>query len=63
MKIKVSDEFIIDTNRECYNNLGKLYTDGTGDFETLLDMGVWQEFLDGLSGKRFWMLDVVLVMR
>lgn len=56
MKIKVSDEFIIDTNRECYNNLGKLYTDGTGDFETLLDMGVWQEFLDGLSGKK--VLDV-----
>ncbi len=44
MKSKVNDEFIIDTNRECYNNLGKLYTDGTGDFETLLDMGVWQEF-------------------
>lgn len=41
MKSKVNDEFIIDTDRECYNNLGKLYTDGTGDFETLLDMGVW----------------------
>ena len=56
MKIKVSDEFIIDTNRECYNNLGKLYTDGADDFETLLDMGVWQEFLDGLGGKK--VLDV-----
>lgn len=56
MKSKVTDEFIIDANRKCYDNLGELYTDGEGDLKTLLDMGAWQEFLDTLPGKRI--LDV-----
>lgn len=53
---KVDDKFIIDTNRKCYDNLGEAYTDGVGDFETLQKMGVWQEFIDGLQGKK--VLDV-----
>lgn len=56
MKTKVDDEFIIDANRKCYDNLGELYMDGEGDLQTLLDMGVWQEFLDTLQGKK--VLDV-----
>jgi 2-polyprenyl-3-methyl-5-hydroxy-6-metoxy-1,4-benzoquinol methylase len=56
MKPKVDDQFIIDTNRKCYDNLGELYTDGKGDLETLLNMGVWRDFLSGLSGRK--VLDV-----
>ena len=56
MKSKVDDNFIIDANRKCYDNLGKLYTDGEGDMQTLLDMGVWREFLDTLPGNK--VLDV-----
>lgn len=56
MKTKVNDEFIIDVNRKCYDNLGELYTDGEGDLQTLLDMSVWQEFLETLRGTK--VLDV-----
>lgn len=56
MKTKVDDNFIIETNRKCYDNLGELYTDGEGDLDTLMDMGVWQDFLNGLNGKKI--LDV-----
>ena len=53
---KVDDNFIIDTNRKCYDNLGSDYTDGAGDMETLQAMGIWQEFLDSLKGRK--VLDV-----
>lgn len=56
MKTKIDDELIIDTNRKCYDNLGELYTDGAEDLETLINMGVWSEFLDGLGGNK--VLDV-----
>ncbi len=56
MKSKADDEFIIDTNRKCYDNLGELYTDGEGDLETLMDMGAWRDFLDRLNGRK--VLDV-----
>lgn len=56
MKSKVDDNFIINTNRECYNNLGELYTDGADDLETLMKMGVWQDFLSSLRGRKI--LDV-----
>lgn len=56
MKSKVDDEFIIETNRKCYDNLGEEYTDGAGDLKTLINMGVWKDFLDGLNGKK--VLDV-----
>lgn len=53
---KVDDQFIIDANRACYDNLGEMYTDGAGDFEILQKMGVWQEFIDGLHDRKI--LDV-----
>lgn len=53
---KVDDQFIIDTNRTCYDNLGEIYTDGAGDFEILQKMGVWQEFIDSLHNRKI--LDV-----
>lgn len=56
MKTKVDDNFIIEANRKCYDNLGELYTDGADDLETLIRMGVWRDFLNGLNGKKI--LDV-----
>lgn len=56
MKSRVDDEFIVEANRKCYDNLGEEYTDGAGDLETLINMGVWKDFLDGLNGKK--VLDV-----
>lgn len=53
---KVDDNFIIETNRVCYDKLGNLYTDGADDLETLIRMGVWEEFLNNLDGKKI--LDV-----
>lgn len=56
MRAKVDDEFIINANRKCYDNLGELYADGEGDLETLISMGVWEDFLGRLSGRK--VLDV-----
>lgn len=56
MRAKVDDEFIINANRKCYDNLGELYADGGGDLETLISMGVWEDFLGRLSGRK--VLDV-----
>lgn len=53
---KVNDDFIIETNKKCYDNLGADYTDGEGDLATLIEIGSWQEFLDKLPGKK--VLDV-----
>lgn len=54
--VKVDDNFIIETNRKCYDALGELYTDGMDDLEKVIAIGIWQEFLDSLSGKK--VLDV-----
>lgn len=32
--VKVDDNFIIETNRKCYDALGELYTDGAGKIKT-----------------------------
>lgn len=53
---KVDDNFIIETNQKCYDNLGADYTDGADDLATLIEIGAWQEFIDQLPGKR--VLDV-----
>lgn len=54
--VKVDDNFIIETNRKYYDALGELYTDGMDDLEKVIAIGIWQEFLDSLSGKK--VLDV-----
>ncbi|MCR5832625.1 MAG: class I SAM-dependent methyltransferase [Candidatus Saccharibacteria bacterium] len=43
---------IIETNKVCYNKLGKLYEDGEKDLQIITDLGCWQEFIDSLGGKR-----------
>lgn len=49
---RVDDEFIVTVNKKCYDNLGADYVDGAADFRKLIEIGSWQEFLDGLSGKK-----------
>lgn len=53
---KVDDSFIIETNEQCYDALGADYTDGERDLEILQSLDLWQQFIDGLPGKK--VLDV-----
>ncbi|MBQ3445696.1 class I SAM-dependent methyltransferase [Candidatus Saccharibacteria bacterium] len=45
-------DFVIETNRICYNRLGELYEDGLHDLRILIDTGSWQDFIDSLDGKK-----------
>ncbi|MDR0979596.1 MAG: class I SAM-dependent methyltransferase [Candidatus Nomurabacteria bacterium] len=45
-------EQIISTNKALYGALGADYADGEVDLQKVKDSGLWQEFLDGLNGKR-----------
>lgn len=47
-----NDDFIIETNKTCYDNLGELYTDGEHDLKVLMEIGAWEDFLKNLSGKK-----------
>lgn len=53
-KNKLDDDFILETNRQCYDTLGADYAEGVPDFEVIEQKGIWQKFLDSLpkGGKK-----------
>ena len=49
-KSSLSDDAIIEINRQCYDALGSDYMDGAEDLEKLETNGIWPEFLSALTG-------------
>lgn len=62
-KSNLSDEAIIEINRDCYDALGSDYTDGVADLEKLEQHGIWQEFLSALSGGGGRIFSTLVVVR